>query len=43
MLCYVLLCYERDYCTLDCQPRFNKRSAECQHVDNVAVVVFVFL
>ena len=37
------VCDERDYCTLDYQPRFNKRSAERQHVDNVAVAVFVFL
>ena len=37
------VCDDRDYCTLDYQPRFNKRSAERQHVDNVAVAVFVFL
>ena len=38
-------CDERDYCSLDhdYQPRFNKRSGERQYVDNVAVVVFVFL
>ena len=37
------VCDERDYCTLDYQLRFNKRSGERQYVDNVAVVVFVFL